>query len=239
MTKPQQYSVHCHRRKQYFNYVSPKLMKLHLTILLIFISTFSFSQDTLQIDTIKTSEESTVLKNKTTKKKKKKPKQTISFDTIQNIKSNTLTKTSSNNTISPLLFTIIFATVTIIIILIAKLLLTDNSPPKPYDYFKNEYIKSMGWAEDRENNPKRDELLRQLDSLTDRQAYYRFEYLQSEAWQRKRFVVLKRDNWTCVYCGNSATQVHHKRYAKNNIGSEPIDWLVSVCKSCHDQIHEE
>jgi hypothetical protein len=58
------------------------------------------------------------------------------------------------------------------------LLLTDNSPPKAYDYFKNEYIKSMGWAADRENNPKRDDLLRQQDSLTDRQAYYRFEYLQ-------------------------------------------------------------
>lgn len=97
----------------------------------------------------------------------------------------------------------------------------------------------MGWAEDRENNPKRDELLQQLDSLTDRQAYYRFEYLQSEAWQRKRYVVLKRDNWTCVYCGKGASQVHHKQYAKNNIGSEPIDWLVSVCKNCHDQIHRE
>lgn len=214
-------------------------MKLHLTIFLIFISTFSFAQDTLQIDTVKTSTELIVLKTKTNKKKKKKSKQLISFDTIQNIKSNTLAKPSPKNTTSPLLFTIIFATVTIIIILIAKLLLSDNSPPKPYNYFKNEYIKSLGWNQDEENNPKRDELLRQLDSLTDRQAYYRFEYLQSEAWQRKRYVVLKRDNWTCVYCGNNATQVHHKRYAKNNIGTEPIDWLVSVCKSCHDQIHGE
>jgi len=214
-------------------------MKLYLTIFLIFISSFSFAQDTLKIDTVKTSTESSVLKTKTTKKKKKKIKRPIYLDTIQNLKPNTLSKSSVNDTISPLLFTIIFALVTIIIILIAKLLLTDSSPPKPYNYFKNEYIKSLGWNQDQENNPKRDELLKQLDSLTDRQAYYRFEYLQSEAWQRKRFVVLKRDNWTCVYCGNSATQVHHKRYAKNNIGSEPIDWLVSVCRSCHDQKHRE
>jgi 5-methylcytosine-specific restriction endonuclease McrA len=50
-------------------------------------------------------------------------------------------------------------------------------------------------------------------------------------------VVLKRDNWTCVYCGAPATQVHHKRYAKVNIGNEPIEWLVSVCNSCHQSIH--
>lgn len=70
-----------------------------------------------------------------------------------------------------------------------------------------------------------------------RRDYYRKVYLKSEAWQRKRHVVLKRDNWSCVYCGNRATEVHHKRYAKYNIGKEPIDWLVSVCKSCHDKQH--
>jgi 5-methylcytosine-specific restriction endonuclease McrA len=67
--------------------------------------------------------------------------------------------------------------------------------------------------------------------------YYRNEYLKSDAWQRKRYVVLKRDNWRCVYCGERATQVHHKRYAKRNIGKEPIDWLVSVCDNCHNSIH--
>ena len=70
-----------------------------------------------------------------------------------------------------------------------------------------------------------------------RRDYYRNEYLKSEAWQRKRYVVLKRDNWRCVFCGGRATQVHHKRYAKYNIGKEPIEWLVSVCKSCHDNQH--
>jgi len=70
-----------------------------------------------------------------------------------------------------------------------------------------------------------------------RRDYYRNDYLKSEAWKRKRYVVLKRDNWRCVYCGDRATQVHHKRYAKYNIGKEPIEWLVSVCKSCHDRQH--
>ncbi|MDR3047694.1 MAG: HNH endonuclease [Bacteroidales bacterium] len=70
-----------------------------------------------------------------------------------------------------------------------------------------------------------------------RRDYYRNEYLKSDAWQRKRYVVLKRDNWRCVYCGGRATQVHHKKYAKRNIGKEPIEWLVSVCNSCHNAQH--
>ena len=68
-----------------------------------------------------------------------------------------------------------------------------------------------------------------------RKEYYA-EYLKSDAWRRKRFVVLRRDNWTCQYCGAKATEVHHKRYAKN-IGREPIKWLVSLCRECHRNQH--
>ena len=70
-----------------------------------------------------------------------------------------------------------------------------------------------------------------------RRNYYRNEYLKSDDWKRKRYVVLKRDNWHCVYCGAPATQVHHKKYAKKNLGKEPIKWLVSVCNSCHKSQH--
>ena len=70
-----------------------------------------------------------------------------------------------------------------------------------------------------------------------RRDYYRNVYLKSDEWRRKRYVVLKRDNWCCVYCSSRATQVHHKRYAKRNIGKEPIEWLVSVCENCHNSIH--
>ncbi len=72
-----------------------------------------------------------------------------------------------------------------------------------------------------------------------RRNYYRNVYLKSDDWKRKRYVVLRRDNWRCVYCGARATQVHHKRYAKKNIGREPIKWLVSVCNACHDRIHHK
>ncbi len=71
-----------------------------------------------------------------------------------------------------------------------------------------------------------------------RRNYYRNVYLKSDAWKRKRYVVLKRDNWKCAYCGARATQVHHKKYARRNIGKEPIKWLVSICKPCHDSLHD-
>ena len=63
------------------------------------------------------------------------------------------------------------------------------------------------------------------------------EYLKTDDWKRKRYVVLKRDNWTCQHCRVPATQVHHLKYAKYNIGKEPIEWLVSLCKRCHEKQH--
>ena len=75
-----------------------------------------------------------------------------------------------------------------------------------------------------------------LRSFKSRRNYYREVYLKSAAWQRKRFVVLRRDNWCCVHCGRPATQVHHKKYAQK-IGKEPIDWLESVCYDCHKHLH--
>lgn len=73
--------------------------------------------------------------------------------------------------------------------------------------------------------------------LLTRREYYRNFYLKSAAWKRKQYLVLKRDNWRCVHCGEKATQVHHKKYAKKNIGKEPIEWVVAICKSCHEAQH--
>ena len=73
-------------------------------------------------------------------------------------------------------------------------------------------------------------------SRISRREYYN-EYLKSDEWKRKRYVVLKRDNWKCKYCGAKATQVHHLKYAKYQIGKEPIKWLVSVCRPCHRKKH--
>jgi hypothetical protein len=61
-------------------------------------------------------------------------------------------------------------------------------------------------------------------------------YRKSDEWQRKRALVMKRDNYRCVYCRARASRIHQKRYAQRNIGSEPIEWLVSVCERCHRRL---
>jgi hypothetical protein len=70
-----------------------------------------------------------------------------------------------------------------------------------------------------------------------RRRFYRVEYLKSDDWKRKRWVVLKRDGRRCVYRGGRASQVHHKRYARRNIVKEPLAWMVSICDSCHRKQH--
>jgi hypothetical protein len=61
-------------------------------------------------------------------------------------------------------------------------------------------------------------------------------YLSSAVWKKKRYDALLRDKWTCSHCGKKATEVHHKRYPKT-LGDEPLEWLESICKSCHYKLH--
>jgi hypothetical protein len=72
-----------------------------------------------------------------------------------------------------------------------------------------------------------------------RLASSRDQYRKSDDWQQKRALVLKRDKYHCVYCRARASRVHYKRYASRNIGSEPIEWLVSVCERCHHRLNPD
>lgn len=62
-------------------------------------------------------------------------------------------------------------------------------------------------------------------------------YLQSAQWRALRLATLKRDHYTCQQCGidNVPLDVHHIHY--NNLGNEPLEDLVCVCRSCHQEIH--
>jgi len=106
------------------------------------------------------------------------------------------------------------------------------------------------WLSDsarKEKEKKKEEDYKRKCALEERNAYlrqrrrdyYNNVYLKSDEWRHKREMVLNRDNWVCVHCGAPATQVHHTRYAKRRIGKEPIEWLESVCKDCHEGIHDE
>lgn len=64
------------------------------------------------------------------------------------------------------------------------------------------------------------------------------KYIHSDEWARKRNLVLKRDNYTCQACLiNKASDIHHRTY--ENLGNELMWELVSVCRGCHERIHNK
>lgn len=71
-----------------------------------------------------------------------------------------------------------------------------------------------------------------------RREKYNNVYLNSPEWKRKRYLVMKRDNWTFQKCQSKATEVHHLKYARN-ISKEPLDWLIAICNNCHRNIHNK
>ncbi|MBK9734642.1 MAG: hypothetical protein IPO92_06625 [Saprospiraceae bacterium] len=210
-------------------------MRLLLLIIFFFFSCLSFGQDSLQLDTtfktIISTVRDTMLSDSTSsesndivvkKKKQKKRKKIIIKEgpviiNEKNVKNND----AIENIFGPVIIGIL-----IIVIIVFSV------------FFRSIFSKS-----DRHNtsSSKDEGFLTDYISriLLPRREYYRNVYLKSEDWKRKRYVVLRRDNWRCVYCGGRATQVHHTRYAKLNIGKEPIEWLVSVCITCHDSIHQQ
>lgn len=65
-------------------------------------------------------------------------------------------------------------------------------------------------------------------------------YLLGEEWRRRRDLRLRHDRYECQArldgCAGRATEVHHLTY--RHWGNEPLFDLVSVCRSCHEQITE-
>lgn len=61
------------------------------------------------------------------------------------------------------------------------------------------------------------------------------EYLKSATWQDIRKQILERDNYTCK-CGNTAQDVHHKHYKR--WGNEKLSDLISLCRTCHESLHQ-
>ena len=63
-------------------------------------------------------------------------------------------------------------------------------------------------------------------------------YIRSDKWKQKRKEVLKRDNYFCQSCGSEEhLNVHHMTY--KHLGDEDLSDLITVCKDCHQEIHEE
>lgn len=64
-------------------------------------------------------------------------------------------------------------------------------------------------------------------------------YMASVAWREKRARRLEMDRHCCQAmldgCTQRATDVHHLSY--KHFGNEPLFELISICRCCHDQIH--
>jgi hypothetical protein len=63
-----------------------------------------------------------------------------------------------------------------------------------------------------------------------------FDFLKSDRWAELRFQAFDRDKWKCKSCGAGAKVVHHLVYTR--WGEEDLSNLVSMCKGCHEELHE-
>jgi hypothetical protein len=63
------------------------------------------------------------------------------------------------------------------------------------------------------------------------------ELLLRPEWQKKRLLVLERDNWACLLCEDKETtlHVHHLSYRDGAMPWEyEDDNFKTLCKDCHD-----
>ena len=64
------------------------------------------------------------------------------------------------------------------------------------------------------------------------------DYLRTDAWIKKRRIVLERDSSVCQSCLEAkAIEVHHLTY--DRIFEEPLFDLVAVCGPCHVRLHRK
>lgn len=87
-----------------------------------------------------------------------------------------------------------------------------------------------------------DSATRSVEKLAEMRREYAL-YLRSPVWAAIRQRVLARDKGRCRVFSHdhaNAEEVHHLRYPDRNdgLGSEPLEWLISVCRSCHIRLHE-
>ena len=62
-------------------------------------------------------------------------------------------------------------------------------------------------------------------------------YLLTPRWKQLSALALDRDK-VCQQCGKQTTtrHVYHIKYPEE-LGNEPIEWLVVLCADCHAEIH--
>jgi len=76
---------------------------------------------------------------------------------------------------------------------------------------------------------------RYVDLAYQRRRELYLDYLNSNAWQKKRDEALSFYGSECQRCSSIATQIHHRTY--DNLGNEPMRDLEPLCAPCHALEH--
>ncbi len=63
------------------------------------------------------------------------------------------------------------------------------------------------------------------------------DYLRSEMWRLIRDRVFATKGRECRCCGKTATQIHHRSYARTVLEGISINPLEPICAACHDHLH--
>lgn len=73
----------------------------------------------------------------------------------------------------------------------------------------------------------------------DAKHFYRFEYLESEAWKTVRAEALAREGGKCQICNEESVfnDAHHVWYPEGSIFDTVEAQLVILCRPCHDFLH--
>jgi hypothetical protein len=60
--------------------------------------------------------------------------------------------------------------------------------------------------------------------------------LQSDLWRTIRENAFCKLGRTCRLCGGIATQIHHRRYHRNELLRGRTKFLVPICMRCHESV---
>lgn len=80
------------------------------------------------------------------------------------------------------------------------------------------------------------QLLSTRNSQINFKTWYRDLYLKSELWKQIRIAVFQRDGQLCQICKKHASQVHHKSYSHKTLQGKNLENLISICRTCHENI---
>jgi 5-methylcytosine-specific restriction endonuclease McrA len=62
--------------------------------------------------------------------------------------------------------------------------------------------------------------------------------LDPDSYRQLHRQVLQRDSWRCQLCGSlRRLEVHHLQF-RSQLGEDSEDNLITVCASCHAQLHK-